>query len=164
MYGYYELQASRTWAGLVGTWNEQTWRWDDRTTLQAAPTTLFGDQGGYVYEYNRDTNNEDGTAIDGWFSTKDFNPTNLMQRFRILRIDVYFSGQGLDVHYSTDKGSTWTSIESLSANNDIETPQPIYLRLDCLMCRLRFRNTEAGEHFNFSRASVYWQPAGRRLK
>jgi hypothetical protein len=163
MYGYYELESTRTWADLIGSWKAQTWRWDDRTTLQAAPTNLFGDSSGNIYEYSRSVNNEDGTAIDAWFSTKDINPTQLMQRFRALRLDVYYTGNGLTVHYSIDKGKSWVSVGTLSANNNMEDIQRLFLRLDTNMVRFRFRNNTAGEHFEFSRANLYWQPAGGRL-
>jgi len=163
MYGYYELESTKKWDDLVGTWDEQTWRWDDRTTLQTAPTNLFGDNAGNIYEYSRSVNNEDGTAIDAWFSTKDFNLTQLMERMFLFRIDIYYTGQGLDVHYSTDKGGSWTSIGSLSANNDLESVQRLFFRLNCNMVRFRFRNNSSGQHFEFSRANLYWQPAGGRL-
>ena len=162
-YGYYEKQAQLTIGDLQGTIGQQTWRIGDRATLSAAPTTLFADISGYIYEYDTLTNDDDGNAIDGWFSTKDFNPTQLMQRFRITRIDVYYTGNGLDVAYSTDKGLSWTPIGTLDANSNLEEPQRLFLKLDCLLCRLRFRNSNSGEHFEFNRASIYWEPSGRRL-
>lgn len=163
MYGYYELEKVLTIGDLTGTIGEQSWRIGDRTTLKAAPINLFGDKDGYIYQYDRMTNNEDGEAIDAWFSTKDFNPTQLMQRFRTLRLDTYYTGQGLDISYSTDKGKSWTAIGTLPASKNLETPQRLYLRLDSLMCRLKFRNANSGEYFEFSRASLYWAPSGRRL-
>ncbi|UCH51647.1 MAG: hypothetical protein JSV54_02510, partial [Chloroflexota bacterium] len=162
-YGYYELESTVTFDELSGTFDQQTWKFDDRTILQSAPTTLLGDQSGYVYEYSRDTNNEDGTAIDGWFSTKDFNPTNLMQRFRIVGLDVYFTGNSLDIDYSTDKGVTWTNIDSLSECNDMTTNNRIFCRLDVKQIRFRIRNNTAGEHFEFSRMNMYWEPSGVRF-
>jgi hypothetical protein len=162
-YGYYTLQSSLTIGDLVGTIGEQNWRIGSRATLASAPVTLFGDTGGYVYQYDNLTNNDNGTAINAWFSTKDFNPTAMQGRFGINRIDVYYIGQGLDVSYSVDKGKTWTLIKSLGVSNDLETPNSLYLKLDCLMCRLRFRNAESGEHFEFSRANIFWRPTGRRL-
>jgi hypothetical protein len=163
MYGYYELEATTTWDDLTGTWDSQTFRWDDRTILAAMPTNLFGDSSGNIYEYSRTTNNEDGTAIDAWFTTKDFNPTQLMQQFRVLRLDIYYTGQGLTVEYSIDKGSTWVNIGTLSSNANLEDVQRLFLRLDTNMVRFRFRNNEDGEHFEFSRANIHWQPAGGRL-
>jgi hypothetical protein len=163
-HGYYEKQSSLTIGDLEGTIGQQTWRIGSRDTLSALPVTLLGDVNGYVYEYDTLTNNDNDTAIDAWFSTKDFNPTQMGERFRINRIDVYYTGAGLDVSYSIDKGTTWTLIESLGANNDIETPSHLFLKLDCLLCRLRFRNAESGEHFEFSRAGIFWNPSGYRIK
>jgi hypothetical protein len=163
MYGYYELESTMTIDDLVGTIDEQSWKFDDRTILAAMPTTLFGDSSGNIYEYSRSANNEDGTAIDAWFSTKDFNFTNLMQRQRILRMDIYYTGDSLTCQYSIDKGTNWTTFATLSENRNIEDVQRTFLRLDCNMVRFRFRNNTSGEHFEFSRANLYWQPAGGRL-
>ena len=162
-FGYYEKQAQLTIGDLVGTIGEQTFRIGSQATSQSAPTTLLADTSGYVWEYDTLTNNDNGTAIDGWFSTKDFNPTNLMQRFCMTRIDIYYTGHGLDISYSLDKGATWTAIDSLGASDDLYTPQSVYLKIDCIMCRLRFRNNTAGQHFEFSRANIFWEPSGGRL-
>lgn len=163
MYGYYEKQSQLTIGELTGTVGQQTWRIGDRTTLQAMPVTLLGDVDGYVYEYDTLSNDDNDTAIDAWFSTKDFNPTTLQQRFLITRIDVYYTGNDLNVSYSTDKGTTWTSVGDLGSNSNIETPVSLHMRLDCLMCRFRFRNNTSAEHFEFSRANVYWKPTGIRF-
>lgn len=161
--GDYRKQSAITIGELTGTIGQQNWRFGDRLTTASMPVVLLGDQSGYVYEYDRLSNNDDGTAIDSWFSTKDFNPTTLGQRFFVNRIDVYYTGAGLDVAYSTDKGITWTAVGSISSSNNFETPQRLFLKLDCLMCRLRFRNNTAGQHFEFSRANIYYTPSGLRL-
>jgi hypothetical protein len=163
MFGYYFLEAAVTWDDLTGTWDQQTWRWDDRTILKHAPTTIFGDKDGYVYEYDQLKNDDDDSAIDAYFDTKDFNFTQLTSRQRVLRLDCYYTGNGLDVSYSIDKGDTWTAIGTLDDSVDMETPRSLYLRLDCNMVRFRFRNNTASEHFEFSRANIYWQPAGGKL-
>jgi hypothetical protein len=162
-FGYYEKQATLTIGDLVGTIGQQTWRIGDRTILAAAPTTLFADTNGNIYEYDRTLNNDNGITIDAWFSTKDFNLTQLMQRWRLLRIDAYFTGAGMDLEYSADKGRTWTQITSFARNDNLETPQTAYVKLDLLMVRLRCRNAESGEHFEFSRLNLFWAPAGRKL-
>jgi hypothetical protein len=161
--GAYRQQSGLTIGELVGTIGEQNWRFGDRLTTAAMPVVLLGDNGGYVYKYDRLANNDDGTIIDSWFSTKDFNPTQMGQRFFVNRIDVYYRGTGLDVSYSTDKGVTWTAIGSLSANSNMDSPQRLFLKLDCLMCRFRFRNNTSGQRFDFNRANIYWEPSGLRL-
>lgn len=162
-YGYYEKQTTLTIGDLQGTIGEQTWRFGDREVLEAAPTTLFGDTDGYVYEYDRLVSNDDGTTIDAWFSTKDFMFTQLMERQVILRIDVYFDGGGdLKVAYSTDRGSTWSDETTLSGNFTYAINR-LYWWVDCDMIRFRFRNNNSSEHFDFREARIYWQPSGRRF-
>lgn len=163
MYGYYQIEASITINDLVGTIKQQNWRFDDRTTLESMPTTLFGDTSGYIYEYDRTVSNDDGTAIDAYFDTKDFNPTQLMQRFWFPRLDVYYTGDSLEVWYSTDKGVSWTLQDTLSANSSLADLIRVWSRLDITQVRMRFRNANAGEHFEFSRANMYWRPTGMRL-
>jgi len=159
-YGYYEKQSSVTFDSLSGTFDAQTWRFDDREVLEAAPTTLFGDTDGYVYEYDQLVSNDDGTTIDGWFSTKDFMFTQLMERQVILRLDVYADGN-MDVCYSTDSGTTWSDAASITCSS--YAIQRIWWRVDCGTIRFRFRNNTSGEHFDFREARIYWEPSGIRL-
>lgn len=162
-YGYYEKQSNVTIGDLLGTIGEQTWKIGNRELLQTAPTTLFGDTDGYVYEYDKLVSNDDGTAIDAWFSTKDFMFTQLMERQVVLRMDVYFNGGGdLNVAYSTDFGSTWSDERTLSGNYDYSISR-VYWRIDCPLIRFRFRNNNSGEHFDFREARIYWMPSGARF-
>ncbi|KKL13083.1 hypothetical protein LCGC14_2529290, partial [marine sediment metagenome] len=162
-YGYYEKQSTLTIGDLQGTIGEQVWRFGDRETLEAAPTTLFGDTDGYVYEYDQLVSNDDGGTIDAWFSTKDFMLTQLMERQIILRLDIYFGGGGdLKVAYSTDFGVTWENERTLSGQ-DTYAIDRVYWRIDCDLVRFRFRNNNAGEHFIFREARIYWQPSGMRF-
>jgi hypothetical protein len=163
LYGYYEKQAGRTIGDLEGTIGEQMWRIGSRSMLSAMPVTLLGDIDGYVYEYDSTEANDDGTAIDSWFSTKDFNFTQLTGRFRIVRVDTFFTGTGVTLQYSLDKGVTWTTIATFGANNNLEDVQRGYVRLDASQVRFRWRNNSSGGHFSFARANIYWQWSGRRL-
>ena len=162
-YGYYEKQSNMTIGDLQGTIGEQTWRFGDREILEAAPTTLFGDTDGYIYEYDRLVSNDDGTTIDAWFTTKDFMWTQLMERQIIRRMDVYFGGGGdLKVAYSTDMGITWSEERTLTGQ-DTYAIDRAYWRVDCGLIRFRFKNDNAGEHFDFREGRIYWQPSGRRF-
>ncbi len=162
-FGYYEKSGALAIGDLVGTIGEQAWRFGDRTILEAAPITLLGDTSGYIYQYDKLTNNDDGVAIDAWFTTKDFCFGDLTQRFRLCKMDVYFGGGGsLDVACSTDRGVTWKQERHLAANA-VENIRRAYWRLDADMVRFRFRNNTAGEHFSFREARIYWQSAGGRM-
>lgn len=160
---YYTKQSSTTIDELEGTINELSFRFDDRQTLASAPTKVFGDTSGYIFEYDETVSDDDDAAIDAWFTTKDFIMTQLTEHWRFLRMDVYFAGGGeLDVSYSVDRGTSWSTAETLSANSDYSIRR-VYWRIDSDMIRFRFRNANSGEHFMFREARIYWQPAGRRV-
>jgi len=165
-YGYYWLEQKIRWCDLVGRWKDQNWRWGDRRILAQAPTTLFGDKDGNVYEYTTLENNDDGVAIDAYFDTKDFimrDATGRLIRQRFMGIDVYYIGPSLKVYCSIDRGTTWNLYGTLSASTSLDTPKKLRLRVNGKFLRLRFRNSELNEHFEFSHAEIFREPAGARL-
>ncbi len=163
MYGYFQLEASVTIEDLVGTIAQQDWRIGARTSLASMPTTLLGDTSGYVYEYDPTLSNDDGTLIDSSFETKDFNPTQFMQQFRVTRLDVYYTGTSLKVYYSLDKGANYTLAGTLSSSTTLDVINRVWMRLDTNQIRFKFANANSGEHFEFSRANMFWEPSGGRL-
>ncbi len=162
MFGYFQLESSVQIQDLIGTIAQQNWRIGARTSLASMPITLFGDTDGRVYEYDPTISNDDGILINSYFDTKDFNPTLYMQQFLVTRLDVYFAGEGLDVYYSTNKGTNWNLATSLGSSNSLDDPNRVWLKVDCNEIRWRFENKESGEHFDFSRANMFWAPTGRR--
>lgn len=165
MYGLYEVETTRKFNDLTGSFDSQSWRYDDRTTLQAAPTILFGDSSGYVYEYDTTVRDEDGTAIDGYFDTKAFNFTGQQRQQRIVHLYVMSKHSGLDVYYATDmdardKEGGWTLIKSMGVSTTFN-PQKLSFRVSCDTIMFRFRNSAKGGWFNFNRANIGWQPGGR---
>ncbi len=163
LYGNFQLELSVTIEDLVGTIAQQDWRIGSRTSLASAPRVLFGDIDGYVYEYGGTIYNDDGTLVNGSFDTKDFNPTQFMQQFRVTRLDVYYIGMSLQVGYSTNKGVSWSLARTISGSSSLDTVHHVWLRTDTNQIRFRFQNNTAGEYFNFSRANMFWEPSGGRL-
>lgn len=159
-YGSYQLEDTKTFDSLTGTFDEQRWRYNDRTILNVMPTTILGDSDGNVYEYDPTKSNEDGETVDGYFDTKDFNFTKLMSQQRIIRIDVSWIGTGMDVYYSTDQGDSWNLIKSLSDSINFDREQ-LSFRTSCDWIRFRFRNNASGGWFHWDRANIFWQQAGR---
>jgi hypothetical protein len=164
---WWARQTSLRWCDLVGSWKDQNWRWCDAGPTSGAPMALLGDNAGYVYESDPILHNEDVTGtddvIDGWFSTKDFIFTALNQRQRITRLDLWYRGSSLDVDYSINGGSTWTSLGTLAASGTVELHH-LWPRVDCNRFRLRFRNLAADGWFDFQEGRIWWRPAGGRLK
>ncbi len=159
-HGEYSLDSSVAIDDLVGSIDAQTWRFDDRTLDAGSPSLLLGDNSGNVYEYSSLITEEDGTVVNKQFDTKDFNFTKLGSAMRMNRIDVSYTGAGMDVYYSTDKGGNWNLIKSLGASASLSRAQ-LSFRATCDWIRFRFKSNATGGNFQFNRASVYWQQAGR---
>lgn len=162
-YGKYYIEDAIKVGDLTMKVRDMTWRIGDRRLLSQTPTLLFGDKDGYVYEHSTLENNDNGTAIDAWFDTKDFEFAGPFDRQRCVRYDFYYVGASLSVYYSTDKGKNWTLLKKLSTSTSLELPQIVKKRINCKYIRFRFQNAEAGETFEFQKMVIYWQSAGRRL-
>ncbi len=159
-FGFYQVDSTVTFDNLAGTFDARTGRFDDRFFLEAAPTTLLGSNLGEVFEYDASVTEENGTIIDGFFDTKDFNFTSMTQRQRVTRIDVSYVGNGLEVWFSTDKGASWTLATTLSASTDFKRQQ-VNIRTSEDWIRFRFRDKSIGGQFQFNRAGIHWQTGGR---
>lgn len=162
-YGHYYIEDAIRIGDLTMKVRDMTWRIGDRRLLSMTPTLLFGDNEGYVYEHSTLENNDNGTAIDAWFDTKDFDWAGPFDRQRLVRYDIYYTGASLSVYYSTDKGDTWELLKILATSTSLKLPQIVKKRINCKQIRFRFQNANAGETFEFQKMVVYWQRAGRRL-
>ena len=161
--GYYYIEDALRIGDLTMKIRDMTWRIGDRRLLSRTPTLLFGDKDGYTYEYNAVEANDNGTAIDAWFDTKDSFLAGPDARMRVVRLDVYYTGASLEVYYSTDKGTSWTLLTTLGTSTTLEYPQIVKFRINCQQIRWRFRNAETDQTFAYQRAVMYWQKAGTRL-
>ena len=159
-YGHYKLDSSVSYDSLVGDYDSQGWRFGDRSLGAGSPNLLLGDDSGNVYQYSSLVTEEDGTTLNKQFDTKDFNFTQIGSAMRINRMDVSYTGSGMDVYYSTDKGSNWNLIKSLSASSSLSRTQ-LSFRTTCDWIRFRFKSNETGGNFQFNRANIFWEPAGR---
>jgi len=159
----YFIDDTRTIGDLVGSIGDQLWRIGDRGFVAYAPSMFLGDVDGNVYVADPGNNNDNTTAVAGWFTTKDFILTGLQARQRCLRLDVYWQGAGLTVAYSIDSGLTWVNLESDLDANNVVARDSIYFRVDCERIRFGFLNNTSDETFQFDKAMLYWQPGGLRL-
>lgn len=159
-YGLYQMDTSVSYDDLDGSYDAQTWRFDDRSLGAGSPNLLLGDDSGNVYEYSSLVSEEDGVVVDKYFETKDFNFTKIGSAMRINRADISYTGSGVDVYYSTDKGANWNLIESLGASSSLSRHK-LSFRTTCDWIRFRFRSNAVGGNFQFNRMNIYWQIAGR---
>ncbi|KKL16661.1 hypothetical protein LCGC14_2493320, partial [marine sediment metagenome] len=155
-HGTFQLSSSVTYDDLSGTYNAQTWRFGDRALGASSPGLLLGNSAGSVFEHSTLVTEEDGEVMNKQFETKDFNFTKLGTAMRINRADVSYTGSGMDIYYSTDKGANWNFIKSLGASISLSRAK-LSFRTTCDWIRFRCRINETGGNFQFNRMNIFWQ-------
>lgn len=153
----YIKTTDETWDSASGTWDSETIRWDDVTSLALNPTPIFGDSTGVSTERTTSAN-DNGTAIDARFETKDFTAEDfggeLGQIVRFQGMQVWAKGNGVDLEYSVDSGTTWTGIGTLTLASDYAedgSPSMSYFDVTNTKVRFRFSNDTAGESFTLKK-------------
>ena len=153
-FGYFSKVTSVTWHTYGGDgnvpWDEATARWQDSTLEALAPLNLYGDTSGILYQDNESSyDNADGTAIDGYWESKDFVTGDGYRRTMTNWMELGFEAKGatIDVSYSTDFGVTWSTVETFTLTtawaqyrHDFNANSP--------QIRFKFRNAVQGETFD----------------
>lgn len=141
------------WNDAEGTWDQQQSFWDSATTIANWEDIIFGLSTGYCHNLDYTTTDDNGTAVDAHFISKDFIGEALEYSKRWLQLDVWAAGPGkLYIDYSTDEGSTWVNIpwSSSQAYIDLDSMNrkyEMYFDVVTDKIRFRFRNNVSGETF-----------------
>lgn len=154
-----------TWDGDSGTWDEAQDHWDDSTLSEESEELVFGDKDGYCRKFDPTLANDSGTAIEGWFESKDFVGGAFEKYTRWEQFDVWASGTygaKLYVDYSIDEGLNWTNIPYNSTSyayvtlTEKCTKFEFWLDVVAEKIRFRIRNAEAGEIFTLRQFMPYY--------
>ena len=141
----YQSVGTRSWDDLIGTWDEQTFNWDDREGGAAAPITIIGDYDGKTYRMTSQTKDNNGVAIDAYHDSVDFTADERASKKDWLECDLWARGTGsVKAYYSKDEGRNWTFINSYELPENFgEDPIKIYFHVKASRLRLRFRNADS---------------------
>lgn len=110
---------------------------------------VFCNSAGYVYEDTGAYINDDGTAIDAYWCSKDLTLDDdyVHEYKRIEEIIFEARGDSLKIEYSTDMGSTWTTATSSQSLTDDYERYMVPIDVTTRAIRLRFTNETVGEQF-----------------
>jgi hypothetical protein len=135
--GFFDVETGDPWNALVGDWNngpgnEQDWVWMSRDLAAGAPTTLYGDSSGYVWEDDRTTKDTDYMC----YQTKDFLFDHAV---RWVEFRMQIVGGPFIVSYSTDTGVSWSDAKSFGASTNWTeytmflnfTSQKVRFKIEC---------------------------------
>lgn len=144
---------NESWDSDGDAWDVDTTAWDSVTELALHKQVVFGDDDGDTTIRTTSANDSD-IAINSFWDSKDFSiidinpqrPIGTLVRWK--QIELWAKGSGLTAYYSTDSGTTWTQISTVSLASDYQTDDaPTFLYFDKVSSkiRFRFRNANAGE-------------------
>ncbi len=152
------------WSDLVGTWLDQEWRWSDRDVAKGAPRMALitsGDAtanrtgsvaGGDVLVEDATAEDDNGTKIESYWHTKDFQ---IGDDTFYSQIEFEAIGDTVDIDYSTDEGATWTALETVTLSNTTYVRYTVDVNVLAERLRFRFRNNVSGEFFDL-RKYRFW--------
>jgi len=109
--GYFDVGSSLQWNELTTTWANWVGVWRSASLPDAAPTTLFGDTDGNVWEDDRLTTSTQYMC----YETKDFIFEHAV-RWVEFRVQARYGP--FSVKYSIDGGENWSSEKSFSVSTD----------------------------------------------
>lgn len=141
------------WNSASGTWNQQQIAWDDATISSSWEQIMLGTSTGYSQYVDYTTTDDNGTAVSSYVISKTFIADTLEERERWLQLDVWAKGPGdLYVDYSTDFGSTWTTIPYDSSTDYVTLDETMtlynfFLDVWASQISFRFRNANSMETF-----------------
>jgi len=143
---------------LTGTINSYTGVFDDVITDSFYPVLALGDKDSKVYTFDYDLTNENGVAIDSYWCSSDIvaNP-GYYSHWTV----VYFEGLGnaVSVYYSTDEGSTYTLLETITLTSSIAT-YTIYCDIFAEKFRIKVANSTISS--TFTMRNLYYKPPIKR--
>lgn len=150
-FGYYTTKSQQTWDSLTQTWDSATFPWDTSTLLNLSPLNLVGTTSGKIeYDTGLSNNLADGTVVDGWWTTKDFTSPNRYRDEEVSWMSFIFEaiGTSVDVSYSTDGGSTWSTSYTIQLSLQNWKEYTWDIEVWSTRIRFRMRNNTSGGTFN----------------
>ena len=109
---------------------------------------IFCDSAGHVYQDDGLHIDDAGTAVDGYWDSKDLtlDPEYVHSYKRIEEIVFEAKGDTVDVYYSIDQGANWTSAGTQTMT-DTYARYVLPIDVTTRVIRVRFRNDNSGERF-----------------
>lgn len=110
-YGVYKREDSPAWQDLIGSWSEQTWKWNSSVLdANVALIHLMGYADKQVFEYDFITPTDDGSDIPWEWETGDFEVVDRYLRHN--KIDMRVRGTNITALISDDGGENFDTLGS----------------------------------------------------
>lgn len=144
------------------TWEDVAMTWDQGSAREDFPVRIFGSGGG-VFLYDDIRLRDNGETITSWWDSIDFVVPEVYQseRARWLEVELELRGTTVEVQYSIDQGSTYTSLGVLELTSDWQRYQ-VLLDVNSRLVRFRLIVETSNDFFELRWLRAWLRPAGAR--
>lgn len=156
-----DLTAAGLWTNIQGTLiddftstiDSYTGKFDDVIRSTFYPVIILGDKNGKTYEVDYDLENEDDVAINAYWCSQDIAVyPGYYSHWSELMIEA--KGDAVTVSYSTDEGSTYTTLETVTLASAMAV-YTIYCDIFAEKVRIKVTNSTASETFTLR--NIYYK-------
>lgn len=141
---------------MTGTINSYTGIFNSIIRNSLYPRLVMGDSYGYCYQFDYNRKDENGTAIEAYWCSKDYVAKE-GHYASWQGIEYIASGDYIEWHYSTDGGTTWTEIGTQTLTS---TQTKYFMPFHALgeTIRVRCRNNESNSSFAIKQFTLHAIP------
>jgi hypothetical protein len=141
-------------------WEDELGAWAEEAEQLEFPIRCFGTDEGYVFLATEGVLTDDGVAAEQTYQTMDFSIPQAFhsQLGRWGEIEFEALGNTVDVAYSTDLGSNWTSVETTTLSSSYTAYR---LPIDASARTMRVRFSTFG-YFKLRWCRLWVRPGGPR--
>jgi hypothetical protein len=154
--------SGQSWNETVGTWNNQTVRWNERGLNEDSEQINIGHVDGTVTYSNLSATSDNTVSINAYLVTKDFQDSQqVISRWKTM--ELWAKGNSVTIEYSIDGGDTWTAASNSPITLSSEFPSfdsPIMVYFDVVASKIRFRfsNDSTTESLTIKQFIVDYSP------
>lgn len=161
-FGLFLNTTDLSWDDMTGSWDSSALIWNSNINQSLNPVVIFGDSSGISTERTPTSNDDNGTAVESIWDTKDFTAADLgvpdiSTMFRWKGLSVWAKGQSMTVYYSINGGSSWVLATTLTLASDYpsdDSPLNVYFDVVSSQIRFRFYNNQDEEIFHLKKYQV----------
>lgn len=151
-----------TWDDMTVTWNSSSLIWNSNINQSLNPVIIFGNSSGISTSRTATSRDDNGSAVESVWDTKDFTAADLgiadiSTLIRWTGLELWAKGESVQVYYSTDGGSSWVFSTTLDLASDYpgdDAPLNVYFDKVSSRIRFRFMNSESEENFTLKKYQI----------
>ena len=126
---------------------------------------ILGDSSGNALEVDSSTYNDNTVKVNAIWDSKDFLTKEYGRFGQWIEMEMWAKGDAVTVSYSTDSGTTWTAISTVTLGATYpsdDDPDKLYFDVVSTKIRFRFQNNAAAEGFWLKQFVIKYRPREMR--